>query len=29
MIDIAPVMPVKNPVSLAAMKANRELAGLC
>ena len=28
MVDIAPVMPVGNPVSLAAMKANPELAGL-
>ena len=28
MVDIAPVMPVKNPVTLAAMKANPELAGL-
>jgi predicted RNA-binding protein with PUA-like domain len=28
MVDIAPVMPVKNPVSLAAIKANPELAGL-
>jgi predicted RNA-binding protein with PUA-like domain len=28
MVDIAPVMPVKNPVSLAAMKANPDLAGL-
>jgi len=28
MVDIAPVMPVKHPVSLAAIKANPELAGL-
>ena len=28
MVDIAPVMPVKTPVTLAAMKANPELAGL-
>ena len=28
MVDIAPVMPVKNPVTLAAIKANPELAGL-
>jgi predicted RNA-binding protein with PUA-like domain len=28
MVDIVPVMPVKNPVTLAAMKANPELAGL-
>jgi predicted RNA-binding protein with PUA-like domain len=28
MVDIAPVMPVRNPVSLAAIKANPELAGL-
>jgi predicted RNA-binding protein with PUA-like domain len=28
MVDIAPVMPVKNPVGLAAIKANPELAGL-
>jgi predicted RNA-binding protein with PUA-like domain len=28
MVDIAPVMPVKTPVSLAAIKANPELAGL-
>src|SRR6516164_2360856 len=27
MVDIAPVMPVKNPVSLAAIKTNPELAG--
>jgi predicted RNA-binding protein with PUA-like domain len=28
MVDIVPVMPVKKPVTLAAMKANPELAGL-
>ena len=28
MVDIAPVMPVKHPVTLAAIKANPELAGL-
>jgi predicted RNA-binding protein with PUA-like domain len=28
MVDIVPVMPVKNPVTLAAIKANPELAGL-
>ena len=28
MVDIAPLMPVKNPVSLAAIKTNPELAGL-
>jgi predicted RNA-binding protein with PUA-like domain len=28
MVDIAPVMPVKNPVTLVAIKANPELAGL-
>jgi predicted RNA-binding protein with PUA-like domain len=28
MVDITPVMPVTNPVTLTAMKANPELAGL-
>ena len=28
MVDIAPVMPVAKPVTLAAMKANPELAGM-
>jgi predicted RNA-binding protein with PUA-like domain len=28
MVDIAPVMPVATPVSLAAMKGNPELAGM-
>jgi len=28
MVDIAPVMPVKHPVTLAEIKANPELAGL-
>jgi predicted RNA-binding protein with PUA-like domain len=28
MVDIAPAMPVKHPVTLAAIKANPELAGL-
>jgi predicted RNA-binding protein with PUA-like domain len=28
MVDIAPVRPVEKPVTLAAMKANPELAGL-
>jgi predicted RNA-binding protein with PUA-like domain len=28
MIDIKPVMPVRKPVSLAAMKANPELSGM-
>jgi predicted RNA-binding protein with PUA-like domain len=28
MVDIAPVMPVNHPVTLAAIKANPELAGL-
>jgi predicted RNA-binding protein with PUA-like domain len=28
MIDIKPVMPVKTPVTLAAMKANPELSGM-
>ncbi|MGH7045427.1 MAG: EVE domain-containing protein [Stellaceae bacterium] len=28
MVDLAPVMPVARPVTLAAMKANPELAGM-
>jgi len=28
MVDIAPVMPARQPVTLAAMKANPELAGM-
>ncbi len=28
MVDIAPVMPARQPVALAAMKANPELAGM-
>jgi predicted RNA-binding protein with PUA-like domain len=28
MVDIAPIMPVATPVTLAAMKANPELAGM-